>query len=274
MKEYIHFAHGNGFPSSCYGQLLAPLRTLYNCCSIDRIGHNPQFPVNENWHYLVDELIDNVEKNCVNPVIALGHSLGGVLSLLAAMRQPNLFSAVIMIDAPLLNRFKSTMIRFAKMIGVIDRVTPAGRTRGRRQYWQTREKLWDYLKSKPLFATFTDACLQDYIDFGFIKNEHGYHLRFDRHVEYSIFRTVPHHLPGFERQLTVPALLIHGDHSDVVDRFDVRYMRRNYGVATLKMRGSHMLPMEHPQLLADEIIRQLRSLQDSGGWAPPVDHCH
>jgi pimeloyl-ACP methyl ester carboxylesterase len=72
----------------------------FDCCYLDRVGHSNEFPVTENWHYLVEEVIASVQANASTPVIALGHSLGGVLSLLAAIEKPALFKAVIMLDSP------------------------------------------------------------------------------------------------------------------------------------------------------------------------------
>lgn len=260
MRELIHFAHGNGFPSLCYSQLLNRLQRQYDYCYIDKIGHNPQFPVTENWHFLVDEVLESIKQQATQPVIAIGHSLGGVLSLLAAIEQPSLFKAVIMLDSPLLGRFKSSMVRLAKALGIIDRVTPAFRTRGRRMHWQNRDELIAYLKGRELFKTFTDACLQDYIDYGLKKTKNGYELRFDRHTEYLIYRTIPHQLHEYEGRLTVPAVLIYGNKSTVVDRLDIRYMKKHYNIPSVKIEGSHMLPMEHPEEVANHIFRVLDAI--------------
>ncbi|KTD01902.1 alpha/beta fold hydrolase [Legionella feeleii] len=260
MKELIHFAHGNGFPALCYKQLLDKLKEQYDCCYIDRIGHNPQFPVTENWHYLVEEVIASIKNQASQPVIGLGHSLGGVLSLLAAIEQPQLFKAVIMVDSPLLGPFKSSMVRLAKALGVIDRITPAGRTRGRREYWQNREQLLAYLKGRELFQTFTDACLQDYIDYGLQQTDRGYVLRFDRHIEYLIYRTIPHILPAYAGKAKVPVALIYGNKSTVVDRLDVRYMKKHYHILCCKVEGTHMLPMEYPTQLATQISTLLDAI--------------
>ncbi|MCW8451076.1 alpha/beta fold hydrolase [Legionella quinlivanii] len=257
MKETIHFAHGNGFPSPCYHQLLTALETRYDYCYVDRIGHDVRFPVTENWHYLVDQIAESVKENCRPPVIGVGHSLGGVLSLIAAIEHPELFSAVVMIDSPLLNRFKSRMVKLAKTIGLIDKVTPAGRTRGRRQHWPDKQQLWDYLKTRALFSSFRDDCLNDYIKYGFSKDEEGYSLRFDRDIEYSIFRTIPHQFHQYEGKLKIPAFLIYGDQSDIVSQSDVSYMNKHYGIVSQKMKGTHMLPMENPELLAEQIFKLL-----------------
>ena len=245
----IHFAHGNGFPALCYSQLLKALQRRYECTYVDMIGHTSKYPVTENWDYLVDELIHNIQRENAlkknnSPIIAVGHSLGGVLTLLAAHQKPELFHRVVMIDAPVLNQIKSKIVRLAKSLGVIDNLTPARAARRRRQYWKNQDELYQYLKEKPLFNTFTEACLQDFMRFGVEKKENGYQLRFDPQTEYLIYRTIPHHLPSYLKKLSVPVILIYGDQSTVVSRFDVLYMK-----------GSHMLPMESPELLAEIIFK-------------------
>lgn len=261
MKEVIHFAHGNGFPSRCYRQLFNYLEQQYACFYVDKIGHNPQYPVTENWECLVDELLASVSEHRNNkPVIGVGHSLGGVLTFLAAIREPCLFKAIVMIDSPILNQFKSKLIKLAKVAGSIDRLTPAFRTLARVCHWKTREELVYYLRSKPLFKTFTSECLEDYINYGWLQTEKGYTLVFDKHIEYLIFKTIPHHLYQFKGKLKVPAFLIYGDKSSIVDSFDRRYMKKHYSINLHKMKGSHMLPMEYPKELAEKIIELVGKL--------------
>jgi pimeloyl-ACP methyl ester carboxylesterase len=260
MKELIHFAHGNGFPALCYKQMLDCLHKDYDYCYIDRIGHDPAFPVSENWHNLVLEVIASIQRQADRPVIALGHSLGGALSLLAAIEQPELFKAVIMLDSPLLGPFKSSMVRLAKAFGFIDHVTPAFRTQGRREYWKNREQVHSYLKSRSLFKTFTKEALEDYINYGLEQKEDGYYLRFDRQIEYQIYRTIPHIIPKYEGKLLIPAALIYGDKSNVVGKMDVRYMKKNFNIACFKTSGTHLFPMEHPQVVAKQIVEMLAKL--------------
>lgn len=260
MREILHFAHGNGFPSPCYNQLLQHLQLRFDCCYIDRVGHSPAFPVTENWHHLVDEVIVSIQSQSTKPVIAVGHSLGGVLTLLAAIHEPSLFKAIILLDSPLIGRMKSRFVRLSKMFGVIDRVTPAFKTRERKQHWESREQVLSYLKSKPLFKTFSESCLNDYIDFGLEKNEGNYSLRFDRQIEYQIYCTIPHILREYEGRLRVPTGLIYGSRSAVVSLLDIRYMKKYYGITCIKTNGSHMFPMENPKAAAREIINLLERL--------------
>ena len=260
MKTTLHFAHGNGFPSPCYRQLLIPLEAEFDCCYIDKIGHADAFPVNENWHALVDELIHSVKTQSNQPVVAVGHSLGGVLSLLAALKSPDLFKSVVLLDSPLLSRGRSRAVQLAKKTGFIDRITPAYRTRARRTHWGSREEVFTYLKRRVLFQHITDACLNDYIDYGMIHDNTGYALRFDASIEYQIYRTLPHTLRGYAKQLQVPSALIYGDASDVIYPADRRYMKRRYNIASYQTKGTHMFPLEHPKDTAAIILDVLAKL--------------
>lgn len=260
MRELIHFAHGNGFPALCYTQMFKHLEKRFDYCYIDRIGHDPKYPVGENWHNLIKEVIESIRQQANQPVIAVGHSLGGVLSLLAAIKEPELFKQVIMLDSPLIGPFKSNMVKLAKSLGIIDRITPAYRTKARREYWKNRDQLVSYLRTRDLFKTFTDECLDDYITYGLEYKADGYYLRFDRHIEYQIYRTIPHVIPQYQGKLARPAALIYGDKSNVVNRMDVRYMKNHFGIKCFKTKGTHLLPMEYPEKVAKQIIAVVDAL--------------
>ena len=110
-KPLIQFAHGNGFPSSCYAALFSYLEKDYSISYVEMSGHDPNYPVTENWDYLVEEQIHAVAQH-QRPVIGVGHSLGGVLLFRAAVYHPELFSSVILLDSPLIGHFKSGFINF------------------------------------------------------------------------------------------------------------------------------------------------------------------
>ncbi len=217
------------------------------------VGHDV-YPVSDNWTHLVDEIIESVKQGGDGPVIALGHSLGGVLCLMASLKAPGLFSEVIMLDSPIIDHIKSLAVKMIKKAGYIDYITPARRTKYRREHWNSIDEVKEYLRSRKLFANFTESCLQDYIDFGLIKNNEGeYCLKFDRQIEYLIYRTLPHRLPFFMRKQQLPVTMIYGSQSNVVSWYDVLYMRMRWGVNTYKISGSHMFPFEHPKICVDTI---------------------
>ena len=60
-KEIIQFSHANGFPGSTYASLFSHLKDEFTIRYIDTLGHNPKYPVTNNWSLLANELIDAIE---------------------------------------------------------------------------------------------------------------------------------------------------------------------------------------------------------------------
>ncbi len=62
MSQHVFFAHANGFPSATYGKLFAGLAPEYTVAHLPQHGHDPRFPVDDNWQNLVDELIHHLQQ--------------------------------------------------------------------------------------------------------------------------------------------------------------------------------------------------------------------
>ena len=165
MSRQIFFAHANGFPSATYGKLFDALTPDFNVACLAQHGHDPRFPVDNNWHNLVDELIFHLQQQS-GPVLGVGHSLGGMLHLHAAIRCPHLYKGVVMLDSPVLTLTDRWVIRAAKRFGLIDRLTPAGRTLGRREEFDDREAARAYFSGKSLFRSFDPDCFEAYLQHG------------------------------------------------------------------------------------------------------------
>ena len=141
---------------------------------IEAIGTDPRYPVTEGWPHLVRQLIDTLEsEHGGKPVYGVGHSLGGYLTYLAAVRRPELFRAIVLLDAPIIGAFRGGMLGATKRLGIVDRVTPAGATRERRSHWRTREEAKAHFGPRPLFRRFTERCLDDYVRHGLAEAPQG-----------------------------------------------------------------------------------------------------
>ncbi len=261
MKETIHFAHANGFPGACYRQFYQYLSKDFIVTYLDAIGHDPNYPVTDNWDFLVDELIADVERqHQQQPVIGVGHSLGGGLHFLACQKRPDLYKAVVMLDSPIFGRFKSVMIQIMKWLGTIDKITPAARTKSRRQTWPDAQSAIDYLKARPLFHNFDPDCLADYVEYGMDHTPNGLQLRFDREVEYIIYRTLPHNLGRYRHRRHVPTALLYGQTTDVIETRDIQYMQNALHIYTQSTRGGHLFPFEHPEQAAQDLTALVNKL--------------
>ena len=249
MSQQVFFAHANGFPSATYGKLFTALAPDYVVSHLEQHAHDPRFPVDDNWLNLVDELIHHLREQ-PEPVWGVGHSLGGVLHFHAALRCPELYRGVVMLDSPVLTLADQWMIRAAKRFGFIDRITPAGRTLGRREAFADLDAARLYFASKTLFRRFDPECFDAYLTHGLQTDGEQLRLRFNPATEISIYRSVPHTRPDGSRQLKVPLAMVRGEHSRVVMRHHARSVRRLPQGEYLSMPGGHMFPLEQPEATA------------------------
>ena len=255
-RPVLHFSHANGFPAPCYAAMLEPLAQRYRIGWIEAIGTDPRYPPTEGWPLLVEQLIGALERGYGGePVFGVGHSLGAYLSFLAAARRPELFRAIVMLDAPVIGALKGRALGAVKKLGIVDRVTPAGMTRERRSEWASRDEAKAHFRSRRLFRDFTERCLEDYVQHGLAGEPGRYRLRIDPEIEYRIYRTIPHGMHRQLRALKVPAGFVGGVDSDVLRRVGLGPMRGSR-FAKLRVPGGHLFPFEHP-LLAAAAIEEL-----------------
>lgn len=262
MSQRIFFAHANGFPSGTYRKLFEALEPDFSVTYLEQHGHDPRFPVDDNWQNLVRELIEQLSA-LGEPVWGVGHSLGGMLHYHAALLRPDLYRGVVMLDSPMPTWFDQAVIWVAKKLGFIDRLTPAGRTLGRREAFSGVEEARRYFASKPLFRTFDPECLDAYVSCGLQPCERGVRLRFDPQTEISIYRSVPHVTPGWPHALAIPLAVVRGRQSRVVLPHHAFLLRLVALGEAHSMPGGHMFPLERPGQTA-LLLRDL-----FGRWAGP-----
>jgi pimeloyl-ACP methyl ester carboxylesterase len=266
LKEIIHFSHANGFPASVYRTIFAELEDRYEIRAIERYGHDARFPVTRDWPHLVDQLIESIDAGFERPVWLVGHSLGGYLSLMAALKRPHRVKGVVMLDAPVISGWRSHVVRFTQWTGLDERLSAAAVTKNRRNHWASREEAWRHFADKPAFARWDERMLADYIDFGTQPAPHGgLALAFRREVEYRIYRTLPHTLGArVASGVPMPVGFLAGTESREVKAVGLDATRRVIGRHLLWLDGSHLFPMERPIETARALQEMLHELGRPG----------
>ena len=92
QKPVIHFAHANGMPSAVYQPFFENLAEFFTIEYISMLGDTPDYPVDDHWRSLTQQIIDSVKNTCekhgVTQVVGVGHSLGAMCTLQALYRAP------------------------------------------------------------------------------------------------------------------------------------------------------------------------------------------
>ncbi|MEP7038050.1 MAG: alpha/beta hydrolase [Acidobacteriota bacterium] len=254
-KEIIHFAHANGFPAKTYNKLFSFLKNDFEINYLERHAHNPIFPVTDGWQRLADELREELIDRYDEPIIGVGHSLGGILHFLVAIQNPELYKAIILLDAPIISRLSSAGIKFLKLTNQMQNSPLVKTTRFRRAVWQSKNEAFEHFKKKDKFSKFDEDVLRDYIEHGTVKTDKGIELSFNPQVEAKIYGTLPHYLPKLRGKLKVPAFYIGGTNSREAELARLGFMQKYFPIKFQFIKGTHLFPLEKPEETAKTIIK-------------------
>ena len=257
----LHFAHGNSFPTGSYSALLHGLKPYYQIHALEMLGHNPAYPVTDCWPELCREMIARIEAIPDKPVILVGHSLGGMLSLMVSRIRPDLVRCVLMLDSPVVIGWRAHMLHFAKMTGLDHLISPARLSRKRRKSWPDREAAYAHFAAKEMFAIWPEQVLRDYIAYGTEPYSNGVTLRFKREIETAIYLALPHTADQFTGQpFPVPVGFLCGTDSVECRQAGIENTRKLVGAHFEWISGGHLYPMESPQTTAAQSHAMLQKM--------------
>lgn len=260
------FSHANSYPAGCYRLLFELWRQAgWQVHALPRYGHDRRFPVTSNWPRLVDELLNfiDTEVRPEAPVALVGHSLGGLLSLMAAARRPGLAAAVVQLDSPFISGWRRAFLGLGKLSGLAWRVPPAAIAKRRRDHWPDAAAVRAHFSAKPLFQSWDPRVLEDYLDCGFEPdpNRGGLRLAFHRGVETRIYAGLPHHLPRVARRLQTPIGFVAGQRSLEMRQGGLDATRALIGPRHFhEIDGTHLFPFERPEETAQTVLNLLQDL--------------
>lgn len=265
MAPRILFSHGNSFPAGTYRQVLDSLRARgFEVLAIEKFGHDPKYPVTNNWPHLVQQLADAARgwQEEGPPAFLVGHSLGGILSLMCAARHPELARGVLLLDSPILSGWKATTLGLVKKTQMVGSLSPGRISSKRRHHWPSRDAVLEHLRHKKAFAAWDPQVLADYVDAGTHEREGQRWLSFDRDIETAIYNTLPDHLGSMLRRHPpkCPVAFIGGTHSVEMRTVGMDLTRQVTKGRVMMLDGSHLFPMEKPLASAAAIEASLRNM--------------
>ena len=264
------FSHGNSFPASTYGVMLASLKKRgFTVKSIDRFGHDAAYPVTNNWPHLVQQLHDFAAHEVAKfgePAYLVGHSLGGILSTMCAARHPALVKGVVLLDSPVMGGWRAATLGAIKGTPIMGSFSPGTVSSRRKFSFDSEEAAYAHFKSKRGFAKWEEQVLRDYVHLGMqdeIVNRKATGkrvLRFSREVETQIYNTLPDNLERLLKRhpLKCPAAFIGGRQSEEMKRAGLGLTEHVTKGRMSFIDGGHLFPMEKPlatAALVEGVIR-------------------
>jgi pimeloyl-ACP methyl ester carboxylesterase len=158
----VLLAHATGFHGRCFDPVAAALADEWHCWSVDFRGYGDS-TLSDDWTvrwsaYGDDALVAVRHAASGKPVVAAGHSMGAAALAMAALREPQLFSALILYEP----------IIFPAEYRLHDGPNPlAEGARRRRTTFPSRDEAFANYAAKPPLNVFHPDALRAYVEFGF-----------------------------------------------------------------------------------------------------------
>ncbi len=264
------FLHANGYPPACYRPLLERLAQDFH---VQALLQRPLWDGSQpedlrDWTPLSDDLLRYLDAHHSGPVACVGHSLGGIVALRAALREPKRFSSLVLLDPVL---FPPYFIRFWQVVfalGLGYRLHPLIRTaQTRRRQFDDLERLYNGYRRKSVFKYFDDNALRAYVEgIACQTDSGGYQLCYSPEWEARIYVTgvwrdmdIWRGLPG----LQTPTLIVRGGETDTFWEQTGNLIKRKQPqvhVETLQ-HSTHLLPLERPHEVYELIRTFLKETQ-------------
>lgn len=250
-KGSLLFLHANSYSAEMYRDFLEPLEADYAITSPDLPGHGSstwQGRVND-WEKLAEFYLDILDlEGQVAPRIGMGHSIGGILILFMALKRPDLFSRIILLDPVLLPKRILYVFRGMKLLSVAHEAPIAKAARRRKRTFSSRQRAYEHYSRKKVFKKWQDSYLQAYVDSCLREESNGsVHLVCTPELESSIYQSVPLNVWRIPRKISIPALYIVGSHSDTINERGVKRLKSMIGADQVSVvEGGHLFPFEDP----------------------------
>lgn len=255
----MHMALANGFVPQTYLPLLRHFHADYHTvCLPPRAlwgaGDPPPLDGTEpDWTQLADDLLAGFAQYGLRDVVAIGHSFGGIATLLAALKQPDAFKALILLDPTILAPQILASIAQARAQGQADKMPLAQMALRRRSEFESAEAAFERFRGKSLFAQWPDETLRLYAEHGTVPAPGaGVALAWPPQWEAFYFATgyvkIWEDLPAINA-LPLPILFVSGGDSDTFlpqSAAKVREIVSNKSHATVEGHG-HLFPQSAPQ---------------------------
>jgi len=264
---HLHFLHANGYPPACYLPLLDMLKERYH---VTAMHLRPLWPGSNPkelgaWHPMSDDLTLFIEEQDFAPVIAVGHSIGAIVSLRAALRQPEKFRALVLIDPVLFPPRFIAAYNLLKASGLAYRLHPwiLGALRRRRMF-DDPETLFKSYRRKHVFRHFSDQNLRIYVN-GISRQraEGGYELAYSPEWEARIYYTSVWRDMDLWRglpSLKVPTVIIRGAETDTFLAPTAHLVQKTNPAIFQEtiQKSTHLVPLEKPVQVHQKIEWFLR----------------
>lgn len=245
--------HATGLCAHSWLPIAKGLATQYRVIALDQRGHGDTGPTDDGYSFELvgQDLAAVIEALDLNNLCVVGHSSGGLATLIAASLLPGRINRACLVET---------------RVGESPANAPAGelqerarRTRMKRSMWESRDAMHIAYRQRAAFKDWSEEAFSAFISGGTTLLPDGRaELKCSPDVEALFYEQrdalqVSQYFEGLVGRF----LLLLGAYPEAQTLRDVgvrRFLEKVPGARAKPMgMGSHFLPMEHPEQVLDEI---------------------
>ena len=262
QQQAVLLSHATGFHGRVFDPVVEHLHASYHCHSFDYRGHGdsglPQ-DWKANWNGYGDDALAIARviaatQTAAGPIIGAGHSMGGAALVMAALRAPELFRALVL--------YEPIIFPPQVRVGITNTGVPSpladGARRRRSTFASFDEAIANYSSKPPLNVMRSDA-LRAYVMHGFRAQHDGISIKCSpeheaRTYEMGAIHETWNDLP----KLRVPVWLVSGEVIPHTPGAIAALIANEISGSTLVQWTDlgHFGPMQDPQRFA-QLIAQI-----------------
>lgn len=265
-RPIVYFRHGNGFSGLVYAPMLELLAAEVDLVLCDAQGHGDSGDSGtgefRGWgaaaRHGVEHIISQRGVWPQVPLIGMGHSFGGVLTVLMAASGAE-YAGCVLLDPVLMSPPIMAYLQFREWLGLPH--PKRALTLRRRRQWANREEAFQRLRGRGTFVGWTDASLWAYVNHALMDAGDGVALKCRPELEAEVFSSRPRRLWQAVRRSPARTHIIAGAGTMpfVIDGAR-RAVRSNHLFDCQLVPGGHCFMQEYPEATAASVLAQLR------GW--------
>ncbi|MCE2499510.1 MAG: alpha/beta hydrolase [Dehalococcoidia bacterium] len=253
--------HATGLCAWPWKPVARRLAQRYRVLAFDQRGHGDTEKSDKGYRfeYAGEDLAAIIETMELDRPRVVGHSSGGLATIIAANILPDVFGPVVLVETRVSNDAPTTDSQ--------DLNRRAERTRMKRPVWESREAMFEAYRTRAAFKDWADEPFQEFITGGTNMLPDGRaELKCHPETE-ATFYGMRDDLPveNYLRGLTGQWLLLLADYPGCQrpDDAGVRQFQELVAGSRVKAmgKGSHFLPMEYPEAVLEAAL----SWFDAGG---------
>jgi len=256
------FLHANSYSAKMYRYFLEPLGKQYHILNPDLPGHGASSwngRIND-WEDLADYYIAQLDRSPpVQPMIGMGHSIGGIIVMLMAIKRPMWFEKVILLDPVMLSRRILNAMRLLRLFSLTHIIPLARAASRRRNQFPTRDEALQHYAKKAVFSRLRPQFLEAYVETCLREdNEGAFQLCCSPQLESSIYQSIPLNVWRLPSMLPPKALFMVGQYSDTITGRGLHRLQQSGGNHIVKsISAGHLFPFEKPEEAMDMVKEYL-----------------